>query len=81
MLPALHKGADEAPNQLADLLERAERGQPTIITRHGRAVAALVPIEAYDSVTRQLSLLPVAGSGAGMWGEDSTATIRKLRDE
>jgi prevent-host-death family protein len=40
------KGAEEARNQLPDLLEAAERGRSTIITKHGRPVAALVPIEA-----------------------------------
>ena len=42
----LRKGAEEARNQLPDLLEAAEKGRSTIITRHGRPVAALVPIEA-----------------------------------
>ena len=42
----LRKGAEEARNQLPDLLDAAEKGRSTIITRHGRPVAALVPIEA-----------------------------------
>ena len=32
----LRKGAEEARNQLPDLLEAAEKGRSTIITRHGR---------------------------------------------
>jgi prevent-host-death family protein len=75
------KGAEEARNQLPDLLDAAQKGRSTIITRHGRAVAALVPIEAYDSAGRQQPLLPMAGSGRGLWGKDSTRTLRKLRDE
>jgi prevent-host-death family protein len=39
------KGAEEARNQLPDLLDAAEQGEATIITRHGRAIAALIPIE------------------------------------
>ena len=35
------KGAEEARNQLPDLLEAAEGGKSTIITRHGRPVAVL----------------------------------------
>jgi prevent-host-death family protein len=77
----LRKGAEEARNQLPDLLEAAEAGRSTIITRHGRPVAALVPIGEYRSASRQQSLLPLAGSGRGMWGKDSTRTLRKLRDE
>ena len=48
MSRVLRKGAEEARNQLPDLLAAAEQGRSTIITRHGRAVAALVPIEASD---------------------------------
>jgi prevent-host-death family protein len=77
----LRKGAEEARNQLPDLLEAAEKGRPTIITRHGRPVAALVPISAYGAAVRQQPLIPVFGSGRGLWGKDSTRTLRKLRDE
>jgi prevent-host-death family protein len=79
--PILHKGAEEARNQLPDLLEAAEKGRSTIITRHGRPVAALVPIEAYGAAVRQPPLTPVAGSGRGLWGKNSTRALRKLRDE
>jgi prevent-host-death family protein len=77
----LRKGAEEARNQLPDLLEAAEKGRSTIITRHGRPVAALVPIEAYGAAIRQQSLIPVAGSGRGLWEKNSTGALRKLRDE
>ena len=77
----LRKGAEEARNQLPALLEAAENGRATIISKHGRPVAALVPIESYNAAVRQQPLIPVAGSGHGLWGDDSTATVRKLRDE
>jgi prevent-host-death family protein len=77
----LRKGAEEARNELPDLLAAAEKGRTTIITRHGRPVAALVPIEAYAAAVRQPSLLPLQGSGRGLWGKSSPATIRKLRSE
>jgi prevent-host-death family protein len=76
-----HKGAEEARNQLPALLDAAEKGRPTLITRRGRPVAALVSIEAYGAASRQQSLVPVAGSGRGLWGKDSSRTIRKLRDQ
>jgi prevent-host-death family protein len=81
MSRVLRKGAEEARNQLPDLLAAAEQGRSTIITRHGKAVAALVPIAAYGSAVRQQSLMPLAGSGRGLWGKNSSATVRKLRDE
>jgi prevent-host-death family protein len=77
----VHKGAEEARSQLPDLLAAAEKGRSTIITRHGRPVAALVPIDAYGSAVRQQPLLPLAGTGRGLWGKDSTRTVRKLREE
>jgi prevent-host-death family protein len=77
----LRKGAEEARNQLPDILDAAEKGRSTIITRHGRPVAALVPIEAYGAAIRQQPLMPVAGSGRGLWGKNSIRTLRKLRDE
>ncbi|HET7882073.1 MAG TPA: type II toxin-antitoxin system Phd/YefM family antitoxin [Acetobacteraceae bacterium] len=75
------KGAEEARAQLPALLEAAEAGHPTIITRHGRPVAALMPVDAYDTVGRQQPLLPLEGSGQGLWGKNSGKTISRLRDE
>jgi prevent-host-death family protein len=75
------KGAEEARNQLPSLLEAAERGETTVITKHGKPVAALVPIEQLNVTTKQMSLLPLKGSGRGLWGPDSTKTIRDMRNE
>lgn len=38
-------GAFEAKNTLGNLLDRVERGEEIVITRHGKAVARLVPSE------------------------------------
>lgn len=76
------KGAEEARNQLAHLLEDAEGGRATVITRRGRPVAALVPFAAYRGVRgRQQPILALEGSGRGLWGKDSRRTLKKLRDE
>ena len=75
------KRAEEARNQLPDLLDAAENGQSTVITRHGRPVAALVSMAVYDATVRQLPLTPLRGSGRGLWGKDISRTIRELRDE
>ena len=81
MQRAKHRGAEEARNQFSELLAAAESGEPTIITKHGRAIAALVPIDQYDQSRPQQSILPLKGTGRGLWGKNSTRTIRKLRDE
>ena len=75
------KDAEEARAQFPDLLDAAESGRSTIITRHGQPVAALVSIGGYGVATRQQPLTPLAGSGRGLWGRDSTLTLRKLRGE
>jgi len=78
---ANRRGAEDARNHLPELLESAERGISTIITKRGRAVAVLAPADAVQSIERQPSLLTLAGSGRGLWGADSAAAIAALRDE
>jgi prevent-host-death family protein len=75
------KGAEDARNQLPELLAAAENGESTIITKRGKPVAALMPIAAYATNSRQQPLSPLAGSGRGLWGNSSSRTLRKLRDE
>jgi prevent-host-death family protein len=80
MARSARKGVEEARNQLAALLAEAEKGRSTVITRHGRSVAAIVPI-ARAGGSRQKSLTRLAGSGKGLWGSDSLRTLRRLRNE
>jgi prevent-host-death family protein len=75
------KPAEEARAQFSKLLNDAEKGKSTIITRHGRAVAVVVPMADYTRTTRQQPLLDLEGTGRGLWGEDSMQTIRALKDE
>jgi prevent-host-death family protein len=44
--------AARAKSQLADCLRKAESGEPVIITRHGKAVAALVAVDRVAVGTR-----------------------------
>lgn len=74
-------GVEQARSQLPDLLVEATKGHSTVITRHGKSVAAIVPI-AHLAVSRtQQTLLTAAGSGKGLWGRSSNTTIRQLRGE
>jgi prevent-host-death family protein len=77
----LRRGAEEARNHLPEILEAAEKGESTIITRHGRPVAALIPIAACRLALPQQPLTPLRGSGRGLWGKDSSHTLNKLREE
>jgi prevent-host-death family protein len=40
----------DARAHLADVIARAQRGTPTVITRNGQAVAAVVPIEDFNAL-------------------------------
>lgn len=81
MTKSLRKGAEEARSQLPELLTAAQHGQHTIITRHGRPVAILAPISGSAEGNMQRSILPLAGSGRGLYGPDSRIELRRLRDE
>jgi prevent-host-death family protein len=75
------KGVEEARNQLPKLIEAAESGRKTVITKRGRAVAVLGPLDSSVPVPRQHSLLTLAGTGRKLWGRNSARTIDALRDE
>jgi prevent-host-death family protein len=46
--------ASEAKAHFAELLERAERGEHLTITRHGKAVARIIPIIDEEAVARRV---------------------------
>ncbi len=74
------KGVEEARNELPKLIDAAAAGHVTIITRRGRAVAMLAPLDGY-SAKRQQSLLSIAGTGRGLWGRNSARAVDALREE
>jgi prevent-host-death family protein len=76
-----HRGVEEARSHLPRLLDQAAAGNATVITRHGRPIAAIMPLDTYGGAGRQQSILPLAGSGRGLWGPRSATTLRKLRRE
>ncbi len=76
----LKKGAEEARQQLPAILAAAAAGHTTVITRHGRDIAAVVPASAVRPA-KPASLLALAGSGRKLWGRNSSKTIATLRDE
>ena len=56
-------GAEEARAHLPELLERAHRGEVTAITKHGRPLAKVVPVDAIQGGKAKMPLLSLAGSG------------------
>lgn len=77
---AVSKGAEQARQQLPAILAAASAGRITVITRHGREVAAVVPVTAAQLV-KPISLTALAGSGRGLWGAHSAQAIDRLRNE
>ena len=45
-------GLFEAKNKLSELVDRAERGEEVVITRRGKPVARLVPMQAKRDVEK-----------------------------
>ncbi|MEO8385903.1 MAG: type II toxin-antitoxin system prevent-host-death family antitoxin [Betaproteobacteria bacterium] len=74
-------GAEEARKQLPALVAAATQGHTTIITKHGRAVAAVVPADSLAPAIKQSPITTIAGTGKGLWGKDSAKVVAKLRDE
>jgi prevent-host-death family protein len=75
-------GAEAARKHLPDILDRAAKGETTVVTRRGRPVAVVAPIDgAAASSVRGPSLLSLRGSGKGLWGRDPAATIARGRKE
>ena len=74
-------GAEEARTLLPELIERARRGEASVITKRGKPYAEVVPVGTLNNAKPSLAFLSLAGSGRSLWGRDSRATLKRLRDE
>lgn len=73
-------GAFEAKNKLAELLDLAEKGEEIIITRHGKQVARLGPIQKpFDREAARQAVEDIKKMSKGM--TLGGITIRELIDE
>ncbi|MFZ2303520.1 MAG: type II toxin-antitoxin system prevent-host-death family antitoxin [Minisyncoccia bacterium] len=75
------EGSEEARKKLPSLLERAHRGQVTVITKRGVPYAAIVPITEAVKKTAGIRLQNLRGSGKGLWREDAAAWVNEIRGE
>jgi prevent-host-death family protein len=73
-------GAEEARAKLPELLERAHRGEPTVITKRGQPYAALVPV-VDEKPRRGSTLVSLRGTGRGLWGASAAKLVDELREE
>lgn len=76
-------GAFEAKNTLGSLLDRVERGEEIVITRHGKAVARLVPnATRIDRDQAQAALDRIRNRARRLEnGKFSWDQVKALRDE
>ena len=73
-------GAFEAKNKLAHLLDLAENGEEIIITRHGKQVARLGPIQKqFDREAARKAVEDIKKMRKGLHIDD--ATIKELINE
>jgi len=72
----------EAKNRLAELIDRALRGEEVVITRHGHPVVELKPISpAVEPITpKAIDWLAERRVGRRMPREDAAAVVRSMRD-
>ncbi len=62
-------GAEEARKLFPSLVESANRGKTTIITKHGKPLAAVVPVSQVQTRKRVgENFLALGGSGKGLYG-------------
>jgi prevent-host-death family protein len=75
------KGVAEARRNFSALIEQAVRGEPTIITKHGRPYAALVPAAYFEQGVARVDIRALRGSGKGLWARSIKRAIRSMREE
>lgn len=72
--------ASEAKTHLPSLLDEVERGESIVITRHGRAIARLIPErdEKREDIRRAIAEMKAARKGLG---KISVEELLSARDE
>ena len=78
-------GLEQARAQLPLIASEAVAGYTSVITRHGKPVAVVVPVEQWREeqarTLKQCGVLALRGSGSGLWPEGTAPSVAQLRDE
>jgi prevent-host-death family protein len=79
----VHYGLEQARSHLPSIVAEARAGKRSIITRHGKPCAAVVPLnEVVKPPGKRLGgILALRGTGKGLWGKNSSKTLADLRDD
>lgn len=71
--------AFDAKTRFGELLERVARGEAVVITRHGRPIARITPVEAPDLNRRRAAIARLQSFGRGQ--TLGGLSVRELVDE
>lgn len=74
-------GIEQARMQLPAITAKAHAGVASVITKHGKPYAAVVPVEYLYQNKRSAGILALRGTGKGLWGKSPSKTMARLRDE
>ena len=78
-------GLEQARAQWPLIASEAAAGYSTVITRHGKPVAVVVPVEQWrEEQARSLKqggVLALRGSGRSLWPQGAATAVAKLREE
>lgn len=77
-------GLEQARAQLPLIASEAVAGYSSVITRHDKPVAVVVPVAQWREGqirSRQGGVLALRGSGRGLWPEGAAPAVAQLRDE
>jgi prevent-host-death family protein len=77
-------GAYDAKTRLSELLDRVEKGEQIVITRHGKPVARLVPEGGHDRTAARAAVARLFALGERLARQGVNLTdeeMRALRDE
>ena len=78
-------GLEQARAQLPLIASEAVAGYSSVITRHGKPVAVVVPVDQWRKQQacslQQGGVLALRGTGRGLWPEGAANSVAQLRDE
>lgn len=78
-------GLEQARAQLPLIASEAVAGYTSVITRHGKPVAVVVPVAQWQAEQARRAqvggILSLRGSGQGLWPEGAGKAVAQLRDD
>jgi len=78
-------GLEQARIHLPTIVANAHAGVRSIITKHGKPYAAVVPLQDVQKTSTAADgtagILALRGTGRGLWGANVGQTVAELRDE